>query len=153
MSNYVVTGEQLTSIADAIRAKTCGSSDLVFPTGFVSGIDSVVPVSSLIADTRENSTTVPGYLTLQPGQSVELSASMPLPTGVLTDTLIAISGASISVEGLTCYIPSSSLVTAFPAGSYSVKIRVRCYNHTQEAITLPTAVTLTVSIKYLKVAT
>ena len=42
MSNYIVTGEQLTSIANAIRAKSGGESQLAFPTGFVSecgGID------------------------------------------------------------------------------------------------------------------
>ena len=39
--NYSATGEQLTAIADAIRAKTGGSSQLEFPTDFVDGIDSL----------------------------------------------------------------------------------------------------------------
>lgn len=38
MSKYVVDGTDLTSIADAIRAKTGSEAPIVFPTGFVSEI-------------------------------------------------------------------------------------------------------------------
>ena len=39
--NYSVTGEQLTAIADAIRAKTGGTAQLEFPTEFVSEIGNI----------------------------------------------------------------------------------------------------------------
>lgn len=45
MSNYIVDGSDLTSVANAIRAKSGGSSQLAFPVGFVSAIGSI-PVSS-----------------------------------------------------------------------------------------------------------
>lgn len=38
MAQYLTTGEDLTSIADAIRAKTGENSPLVYPTGFVTDI-------------------------------------------------------------------------------------------------------------------
>lgn len=41
MAVYRTTDTELTSIADAIRAKTGGSSSLVYPTGFVSAINSI----------------------------------------------------------------------------------------------------------------
>lgn len=39
MAQYITTGEELTSVADAIRAKTGGNSPLVYPTGFVNAIN------------------------------------------------------------------------------------------------------------------
>lgn len=41
MANYIVSDTDLTSIADAIRAKSGGSSQLAFPAGFVSEIGSI----------------------------------------------------------------------------------------------------------------
>ena len=41
MAVYRTTDTELTSIADAIRAKTGGSSSLIYPTGFVSAINSI----------------------------------------------------------------------------------------------------------------
>lgn len=41
MSNYIVDGSDLTSVANAIRAKSGGSSQLTFPAGFVSEIQSI----------------------------------------------------------------------------------------------------------------
>ena len=41
MSNYIVDGSDLTDIADAIRAKSGGSSQLAFPAGFVSEIQAI----------------------------------------------------------------------------------------------------------------
>ena len=39
MAQYVTTGEELTSIADAIRAASGENSPLVYPTGFVNKIN------------------------------------------------------------------------------------------------------------------
>lgn len=41
MSNYLVDDADLTSVADAIRAKSGGSSTLAFPSGFVSEIQAI----------------------------------------------------------------------------------------------------------------
>lgn len=41
MSNYLVDGADLTSVANAIRAKSGGSSQLAFPEGFVSEIGNI----------------------------------------------------------------------------------------------------------------
>lgn len=41
MANYLVSGEDLTSIADAIRTKGGTSSQLVFPDGFEIAIDNI----------------------------------------------------------------------------------------------------------------
>lgn len=41
MSNYLVDGADLTSVANAIRAKSGGSSQLAFPSGFVSEIQAI----------------------------------------------------------------------------------------------------------------
>lgn len=46
MPKYIVTGEDLTGIADAIRAKTGESSQITFPTGFVTEIGN-------LTDTRD----------------------------------------------------------------------------------------------------
>lgn len=41
MANYLVQGESLKSVADAIRNKNGTTEDLVFPNGFVEAIDSI----------------------------------------------------------------------------------------------------------------
>lgn len=41
MSDYIVTGEELTAVADAIRSKSGGNSQLMFPEGFVSEIGNI----------------------------------------------------------------------------------------------------------------
>jgi hypothetical protein len=41
MSDYIVTDTELTSVADAIRAKSGGNTSLAFPGGFVSEIESI----------------------------------------------------------------------------------------------------------------
>lgn len=50
MSNYLVDGAELTSIADAIRAKSGGSSQLAFPAGFVSEIQAIPSGGSSVPD-------------------------------------------------------------------------------------------------------
>ena len=41
MAKYSTNTEELTSIADAIRAKTGSNSSLVYPTGFVTAIQNI----------------------------------------------------------------------------------------------------------------
>lgn len=46
MSEYLVTDTQIASIADAIRTKGGTTEQLVFPTGFVSAVESIQTGSS-----------------------------------------------------------------------------------------------------------
>ena len=59
-ASYVVLGSDLISIADAIRAKSGGSSDLVFPAGFISGVDDIhIPtVAELTADANATAESI-----------------------------------------------------------------------------------------------
>ena len=41
MANYLTTDTELASVANAIRGKTGGSEDLVYPAGFVSAIEGI----------------------------------------------------------------------------------------------------------------
>ena len=50
MSNYIVDGNDLTSVANAIRTKSGGSSQLAFPSGFVSEIEAIPSGGSSIDD-------------------------------------------------------------------------------------------------------
>lgn len=52
MSEYIVKDTELTAVADAIRAKSGGSSQLVFPSGFVSEIGAI-----------SNGEPFPGFMT------------------------------------------------------------------------------------------
>ena len=54
MANYLVTDTQLTSVADAIRAKSDGSAELAFPSGFISEIGNIASESSTIDHTLED---------------------------------------------------------------------------------------------------
>ena len=45
MARYTASAAEITSIANAIRAKTNNNSPLVFPTGFVSAINNI-PVTN-----------------------------------------------------------------------------------------------------------
>lgn len=54
MANYVVSDTNLSSIADAIRAKAGNSNDLVFPTGFVNAINAL---PNVITGTFKGTTT------------------------------------------------------------------------------------------------
>lgn len=63
MSNYLVDGADLTSVANAIRAKSGGSSQLAFPGGFVSEIGNI-PSGGGGAKTESGTFTVAsGYIT------------------------------------------------------------------------------------------
>jgi len=54
MAKCYTTSEDLTSIANAIRAKTGSESSLVYPSGFVSAINSIDTSGSSIVETPRN---------------------------------------------------------------------------------------------------
>lgn len=52
MSNYIVSDTDLTSVADAIRTKAETNSSLVFPSGFVTAINSITTSSGPVLGTK-----------------------------------------------------------------------------------------------------
>lgn len=62
MSEYIVTDSELSSISDAIKAKSGGSGSLVFPSGFLSEIQTIPNMDTLLASgtyTKTDSATKP----------------------------------------------------------------------------------------------
>lgn len=54
---YIVNSSDLETVADSIRAKTGGSEQLTFPTGFATAITSIKGESSYLAGTLESNDT------------------------------------------------------------------------------------------------
>ena len=52
MSNYLVTDTDLTSVADAIRAKSGGSGQLAFPAGWISEIAGISEIPAYLGHMR-----------------------------------------------------------------------------------------------------
>lgn len=69
--NYIVSGNDLGDIADAIRAKTESSSDLEFPTDFINGIGSITTLADGTADATATAATIKsGYTAYVNGAKV-----------------------------------------------------------------------------------
>ena len=127
MANYITSDEELTSIADAVRAKTGKTAGMTFPTGFVSeigGLNSTYDATATISDVVSGKTfyangekltgintqtpwkygevTVPHYgTTVQAGAAVQLY-SFPNPTkGLIIDEIV-------DSDDMTYLKPSSS---------------------------------------------
>ena len=98
MPNYIVTGEQLTGIADAIRAKSGESGQLVFPGGFVNEINSIPAPFELLEMEIQNDDAI----TVEPG-TVKLMKSFTLGS---TDLVKAIH--RIVVSGISNPNPSNN---------------------------------------------
>ena len=84
MSNYLVDGADLTSVANAIRTKSGGSSQLAFPAGFVSEIQAIPSGGSSVPDF-----TLVGTQTITESVS-QVTFSIPAST---TQLLIVVSSA------------------------------------------------------------
>ena len=88
MQRYYVTDEQLTSIADAIRAKTGDSSQIEFPSGFVNGIDGILGIDDLEIKTVNASFKLPSAQTRSAGSSFALTLRASIPSDIaLTEIL------------------------------------------------------------------
>ena len=70
MAYYIVDGNDLTAIADKIRAKYGASGPITFPSGFVSGINSIR--ARLASSTSIQSATFSSDVTIEPGKYVNL---------------------------------------------------------------------------------
>ena len=81
MANYIVTGEQLTGIADAIRAKSGESGQLVFPGGFVSELEDMISLKDIQYSTSGTSVQVDAPVGLSAGQSYSYYATATISSG------------------------------------------------------------------------
>ena len=141
MANYIVTGEQLTDIADAIRAKTGDSEQIVFPDGFVSSIDSVQNFEE-----KTKTWSLPEAVTVEPGSIAYFNCTLGT-----TNNFKAIN--RIVLSGMTQ--PPISQLNKFRVayfqrvvqGAYSMKyLDVFLINPTENPVTLSAGeITLTIS--------
>ena len=112
MSNYIVTGEQLTSIADAIRAKSGGESQLAFPAGFVSECGGIDAFGDYEISEVEVSLTIPSE-TLEPYRSEGIYVALTAFSSGYKDDLIEVKsiapssgGSGLEVSGMIVRGPS-----------------------------------------------
>lgn len=108
MSNYLVTGEELTGIADAIRAKTGESSPLEFPTEFVSEIGGLPVLDTSDGDAMA-ADLLNGKIAYANGQRL-VGSLVPL------DTSDADAAADDIFSGKTAYVNGQKIT-----GSYDLK--------------------------------
>lgn len=134
MAEYRVTGTQLTSIANAIRAKAGGSEPLEFPDDFIS------KVNGIQATIKSQTSSVEIKLTsgLQIGQRelVKLSSTVYLPNNCGPVRSVSMSPQPTGFGALLFF-------TRYEAGRYYFYV----YNSGSTAITLnsPTYVTCSFS--------
>ena len=150
MSNYIVTGEQLTSIADAIRAKSGGESQLAFPAGFVSEVQSIdafgdyeisqsaltiyetgtfiVPSKGWLSRNFNISTSSTGYK-YDLIEVIEVEAVEPSATGLITAWKLNKSGSSVSAIAFVLN-PTNDAIEINPQGTgqkATVKLKYNLY--------------------------
>lgn len=87
MANYIVTGEQLKDIADAIRAKTGDSEQLVFPDGFVSSIGSIQNFEE-----KTKTWSLPEAVTVEPGSIAYFNCTLGTTNNFKAINRIILSG-------------------------------------------------------------
>ena len=155
--NYCVTGEQLTGVADAIRAKTGGNSQLAFPTGFESAIGGLMKLSDL------ERTLVGGQETFHPSAQKSLApgasetygfigmfasgAILPSDRSKLSDYITCqIDSQSFTASGLSATIECSSATS----GSTSYTFNIIVTNNGSSNATIRTTDTIVYTFSYYK---
>lgn len=83
MSNYLVDGADLTSIANAIRTKGGTSAQLAFPQGFVDAVDAI-PTGITPTGTKQISITANGTTTEDVSSYANAEISVNVPVGWTT---------------------------------------------------------------------
>jgi hypothetical protein len=82
LSNYLVDGDDLTSIANAIRTKGGTSAQLAFPTGFVSAVQAI-PTGAAPTGTKQININANGTTTedVTNYASAQITVAVPQPSG------------------------------------------------------------------------
>ena len=123
MSNYLVNSTDLTSVADAIRAKSGGSSSLEFPTDFVSEIGSIpsggggnnLIASGTFSPAYTNKTTSFAVGTKMPKKDFCIIIKAPNDTEYLSDSYQRVFYNIFIIDGTICSFDFSSDGTLSPS--------------------------------------
>lgn len=117
MPNYIATGTDLTSVADAIRAKGETSAPLEFPSDFISAINAISGGGITPTGTKQISISANGTTTedVTNYASAEISVSVPsvAPTGTKQ---ISISSNGTTTEDVANYANAEITVAVPPSG-------------------------------------
>lgn len=154
--NYSVTGEQLTSIADAIRTKTGGTAELEFPTEFVSVIENIQTPKKRgnVTATFSFSDTYNRFI--QGNSYLQEEASCNIPTdllytsdnkSILQPTAIILNNipSDIQTKIMQTYADSPIRVT-----NGVIYVAVKLWNRTADMIEIPSNASIMVSLSYCK---
>lgn len=125
---YLTTGFDLTSIADAIRTKTWGTSDLTFPSQYISSISNL-PTGS-IQSSRSVTYNSPGSATILPdsGYAGFESASIEFSPNVWDGQYTWTPGGLTDLTGTTWFINESPNVGG--TSSYNINFTSNSANYT-----------------------
>lgn len=160
MSIYVVTDTDLTSVADAIRARIGGSSQLEFPTEFVSEIGSLIKVSDIQARDQylfNKVYTVSQDTNIPAGANLVVSGSI---SGMSQYRLMPKSGSNIdkfmSVTMTSSSITSSDITVdsigpLYLGAGIAPNVSIKFKNNGSAAAVLKAGDTVTYSVSYLEV--
>ena len=106
MAIYRTTDAELTSIANAIRAKTGGNSPLIYPTGFVNAINNIMLYNAVGENATLVATTYEDTIKLSDTSfnASQLSTTKTLIKSASTLSNMSLSGAYQYIEKHTSYI-------------------------------------------------
>lgn len=140
--NYLATGEQLTDIADAIRAKTGGSEGLEFPTDFVSEIGTLTDLSTLVVKTLTLTATVGSPVTITSKSFTTISLSGSVPDDIALNGFIGFSSVSGGSTSLRKFMSKPTI------SSTGISATMTLFNLTNNSITLSNGTTLSADFYY-----
>lgn len=107
MANYLTTDSELTSVANAIRAKGGTSAQLAYPFGFISAISNIPTGSSELVGISQDSN---GYLVLDSASHGDLPLYLGHYTFEPTENVRTVS-VPIGTDKRVCFISSNITTT------------------------------------------
>lgn len=121
MAIYSVTGAELTSVADAIRAKGGTTDLLAFPSGFVSAVQDITTGGMSLSAADEGKVVYNGALSLQ--GSMNVSSNGSYDTTLFSQVSVAIPEAVLVSKTITSngiYNPSNDNADGFSQVSVAI---------------------------------